>query len=149
MRDSPVRSPKTAYIRLLAWIYISLLSIVTVARASLSAADDPLGPAIEAARKTRDEKQLQDLKTQLEQKIAQNPNDAGVYFDLARVQEYLVDVDEMRKDKKAAGEAVDKAIEAAQRSVQRNDKFKCIGRRRRAWCTKAELHARADSQTPK
>src|SRR5260370_29760121 len=122
MRDSPVRSPKTAYIRLLAWIYISLLSIVPVACASVSAADDPLGPAIEAARKTRDEKQLQDLKRQLEQKIAQNPNDAGVYFDLARVQEYLVDVDEMRKDKKAAGEAVDKAIEAAQRSVQFNDK---------------------------
>ncbi len=76
-----MRSPKAAYIRLLAWIYVSLLSIVPGARASLSAADDPLGPAIEAARKTRDEKQLQDLKTQLEQNIAQNSNNASMYFD--------------------------------------------------------------------
>src|SRR5258708_17023404 len=41
-----------------------------------------------AARKTRDEKQLQSLKAQLEQMIAQNPNDAGLYLDLAKVQEY-------------------------------------------------------------
>ncbi len=53
-----MHSPKTAYICLLAWIYVSLLSIVPGARASVSAADDPLGPATEAARKTRDEKQV-------------------------------------------------------------------------------------------
>src|SRR6266704_2794405 len=41
---------------------------------------------------------------------------------LARVQEYLVDVYEMRKDKKSAAETVDKAIDAAQRSIQINDK---------------------------
>src|SRR5882724_8875910 len=29
------------------------------------------------------------------------------------------------------------------------DKFECIGRRRSAWCTKAELSDRADSETPK
>jgi tetratricopeptide (TPR) repeat protein len=38
------------------------------------------------------------------------------------VQGYLVDVYEMRKDKKAAAAAIDKAIEAAQRSIQLNDK---------------------------
>ena len=29
------------------------------------------------------------------------------------------------------------------------EKFECIGRRRSAWCTKAELSDRADSETPK
>jgi tetratricopeptide (TPR) repeat protein len=62
------------------------------------------------------------VKAQLEQKIAQNPNDAGLYLDLARVRGYFLDVYETRKDKKAAGEAVDKAIEAVQRSIQLNDK---------------------------
>jgi tetratricopeptide (TPR) repeat protein len=62
------------------------------------------------------------VKAQLEQKIVQSPNHAGTYLDLARVQEYLLDVYEMRKDKKAAGETVDKAVDAAQRSIQLNDK---------------------------
>src|SRR5258708_1604163 len=30
-----------------------------------------------------------------------------------------------------------------------NDKFECISRRRSAWCTKAELSDRADSETPR
>src|ERR1700686_2295297 len=30
-----------------------------------------------------------------------------------------------------------------------DDKFECIGRRRSAWCTKAELSDRADSETPR
>src|SRR6266852_1313951 len=29
------------------------------------------------------------------------------------------------------------------------DKFECIGRRRSAWCTKAELSDQADSETPR
>jgi len=117
-----MRSPNSAYLRFLAVAYAALLSIAPGAPAPVSAADDPLGPAVEASRKTRDEKQLQSLKAQLEQMIAQNPNDAGLYLDLAKVQEYILDVYEMRKDKKAAGEAVDKAIDAAQRSIQLNDK---------------------------
>jgi len=117
-----MRSPNSAYLRFLAVAYAALLSIAPGAPAPVSAADDPLGPAVEASRKTRDEKQLQSLKAQLEQMIAQNPNDAGLYLDLAKVQEYILDVYEMRKDKMAAGEAVDKAIDAAQRSIQLNDK---------------------------
>jgi tetratricopeptide (TPR) repeat protein len=117
-----MHSLKSAYLRLLRVAYVVLLSILPGAPASVSAADDPLGAAVEAARKTHDEKQLQSLKTQLEQKIAQNSKDAGVYLDLARVQQYLLDVYELRKDKKAAGDAVDKAIDAAQRSIQLNDK---------------------------
>ena len=113
---------KSSYPRLLAVLYVALLSIGLGAPASASAADDPVGTAVEAARRTHDEKQLQSLKAQLEQMIAQKPNDAGLYLDLARVQEYFLDVYEMRKDKKAAGEAIDKAIDAAQRSIQLNDK---------------------------
>src|SRR4029077_8393203 len=30
-----------------------------------------------------------------------------------------------------------------------NGKFECIGRRRSAWCTKAELSDEADSETPR
>src|SRR2546428_627959 len=30
-----------------------------------------------------------------------------------------------------------------------DDEFECIGRRRSAWCTKAELSDRADSETPR
>jgi cytochrome c-type biogenesis protein CcmH/NrfG len=108
--------------RLVALAYVVLLSIALGMAASISASDDPLGAAVEAARKTHDEKQLQSVKTQLEQKIAQNANDAGLYLDLARVQEYFVDVYEMRKDKKAAAEGVDRAIDAAQQSIRLNDK---------------------------
>jgi tetratricopeptide (TPR) repeat protein len=117
-----MRSSKSSYPRLLAVLYVALLSIGLGAPASASAADDPLGAAVEAARRTHDEKQLQSLNAQLEQMIAQNPNDAGLYLDLAKVQEYFLDAYETRKDKKAAGEAVDKAIDAAQQSIQLNDK---------------------------
>lgn len=86
------------------------------------AADDPSAAAVEAARKTHNEAQLQSVKTQLEQAISQNPNDAVAYYDLGRVHAYLADVYEMRKDKKATVSAIDKAIEAVQHSIQLNDK---------------------------
>jgi tetratricopeptide (TPR) repeat protein len=117
-----MRTSKSAYLRFLAVAYVALLSAASAVPGSASAADDPLGAAVEAARKTHDEKQLQSLKAQLEQMIAQNPNDAGLYLDLAKVQEYFLDVYETRRDKKVAGEAVDKAIDAAQQSIQLNDK---------------------------
>src|SRR6202171_2073292 len=117
-----MRSPKSAYLRFLALSYIALLSIASTVPACVSAADDPLGAAVEAGRHNHDEKTLSSLTAQLEQKISHNPDDAGLYLDLAKVQEYFLDVYEMRKDKKAAGEAVDKAIDAAQRSIQLNDK---------------------------
>ncbi len=110
-----MRSRKSVYLRLLGVAYVALLSIAPGTSASVSAADHALGAAVEASRKTHDEKQLQSLKAQLEQMIAQNPNDAGIYLELARVHEYFLDVYEMRKDKKAAEEAVDKAIHPAQR----------------------------------
>jgi tetratricopeptide (TPR) repeat protein len=108
--------------RLIAAASAALLSLAPAAMASLAEADDALGAAVEAARRTHDEKQLQFVKAQLEQKIVQNVNDAGLYLDLARVQAYFADVYEMRKDKKAAAEAVDRAIAAVQRSIQLNEK---------------------------
>jgi tetratricopeptide (TPR) repeat protein len=115
-------SRKSAHLCLLAGACLTLPAIAPYVRASASAVDDPVGAAVEAARKTHDEKQLQSLKTQLEQKIAESPNDAGLYLDFARVQGYFADAYEMRKDKKAAAAAVDKAIDAVQRSIQFNDK---------------------------
>ena len=83
--------------------------------------DAPLSAAVQAARKTHDETQLQSLKTQLEQKTLKDPKDANSYLDLAKVNAYLLDVYEMRKDKKAAVAAVDRAIEMAQHALQSND----------------------------
>ena len=78
--------------------------------------------SVEAARKTHDEKQLQCVRTQLTQRVAENPNDAVSYYNLARVQSYLLDVYEMRKEKRTAAAEVDRAIEAAQRSLALKDK---------------------------
>jgi tetratricopeptide (TPR) repeat protein len=118
-----MRSPKRKYLSFLtaAYFFALFLSVPGVP-ASVSAVDDLVAAALEAARKTHDEKQLQSVKMQLDQRIAQNPSEAGLYLGLARVEGYFADVYEMRKDKKAAAEAVDKAIEAVQRSVQLNDK---------------------------
>src|SRR6266478_4209600 len=114
-----MRIPKIANLAVPAVMVLALFSIPSTACVSVLAEDDALGAAVEAARKT--EKQLQSLKTQLEQTIAQNPNDVGSYLNLARVQEYFADFYDMRKDKKAAGVAVDKAIDAAQRSIHLQD----------------------------
>lgn len=50
---------------------------------SQAQAGDPLTASLEAARRTRDESQLQLLKTQLDQRISQNPNDAQAQYQLA------------------------------------------------------------------
>jgi len=116
-------SPKSACLRLpKAACFFALFFFAPGVPASVSVADDPFAAAVEAARKTHDEKQLRSVKTQLEQKSAESPNDAGLYLNLARVQGYFADVYETRKDKKAAGDAVDRAIDAAQRSIELNDK---------------------------
>ena len=116
-----MRSLDHARLSVLAVMLVVIPSTATRSSASLWAADDPLAAALETARKSHDETQLQSLRAQLEHKTAQNAEDAGSYLALARVHEYLLDVCEMRKDKKAAA-AVDKAIEAVQRSIQLNDK---------------------------
>src|SRR5260370_40776383 len=77
-RDLTMPSSGSDSFRLLDVACVALLSIVPGALASVGAMDDPLATAVEAARKTRDEKQLQAVKTQLEQKIARNPNDVAL-----------------------------------------------------------------------
>jgi tetratricopeptide (TPR) repeat protein len=114
--------PKKQYSRFLAMLAIATIAIAPCASVLVRAADDPFAAAIEAARKTRDEPQLQSLTTRLEESIARNANDALTYFDLALVRSYLMDVFEIRTDKKAAAATVDKAIEAAQHAIQLNDK---------------------------
>jgi hypothetical protein len=39
--------------------------------------------------------------------------------------------------------------EMRKHGLQSLDKFECIGRRRSAWCTKAELSESADSEAPR
>src|SRR5260370_9778741 len=120
-RDLTMPSSGSDSFRLLDVACVALLSIVPGALASVGAMDDPLATAVEAARKTRDEKQLQAVKTQLEQKIARNPNDAWLYLDVARIQGYFADVYEIRKDKRAESEAADKRIEPCPPSFYPND----------------------------
>ena len=89
---------------------------------AVAQADDPLAAPLESARRKRDPIQLESLRTQLQQRLSQNPNDAVGQYELATVESFLADVAEMRKDKKAAATAVDNAIEAVQRSIQLNEK---------------------------
>jgi len=98
------------------------LSLALAAAARGPRAVDALAAAVEAAGKTHEEAQLQSLKTQLEQKVAQNPTDAESYLELAKVNAYLTDVYEMRKDKKSQIASVDRAIEAVEHAIQLNDK---------------------------
>src|SRR5580693_2838400 len=117
-----MRLSKKPYYPLVAILAIVIFALSSGASFPLGATDDSFAPAIEAARKTRDEPQLQSLTTRLEESITRNAADAVTYFGLALVRSYLMDVYEMRKDKKAAAVAVDKAIEAVQHSIQLNDK---------------------------
>jgi tetratricopeptide (TPR) repeat protein len=115
-------SPGNLALRLILLVLPALLSFALIATKLVCAADDALAAALESARKTRDEKQLTLLQTQLERQIAQNSNDAVLFLDLTIVRFYLLDVYEMRKDKKDAAADVDKAIEAALHSMLLNDK---------------------------
>jgi tetratricopeptide (TPR) repeat protein len=100
------------------------LAVFTIAAPLVPRAqtDDSLAAPLEDARRKRDELQLESLKTHLAQRISQNPSDALSEYRLALVQSYLADVAEEKKDKKAATTAVEKAVEAAQRSIQLNDR---------------------------
>jgi tetratricopeptide (TPR) repeat protein len=98
------------------------LGLMSSAFTAPAQTDDPLAPALEAARRKRDRSQLESLKSQLEQRAGQNPKDALSPYKLALVYSYLVDVAESCKDKKAAIAALDKAIEADLRAIQLDDK---------------------------
>jgi len=84
--------------------------------------DDPLATTLEPALRKHDAQELQSLRSQLEERVKQNPNDAQSEYQLARVHACLADVAETGKDKKPASAEVDKAIDAVQRSIQLNDK---------------------------
>ncbi|PWT87482.1 MAG: hypothetical protein C5B56_10355 [Proteobacteria bacterium] len=85
-------------------------------------AGDPLEPAIEAARRTRDEQQLRTLLSQVQRRASEKGGDAAAHFDSALVHSYLADTLEMRKDRKAAAKEVDQAIEAVERSIRLEEK---------------------------
>jgi cytochrome c-type biogenesis protein CcmH/NrfG len=102
--------------------FLLTLSLVMSSDFVAVAQADDLAAPLESARRKRDPAQLESLRTQLQQRLSQNPNDAVGQYELAAVESFLADVAEMRKDKKAAATAVDNAIEAVQRSIQLNEK---------------------------
>ena len=71
---------------------IALWFVVISPAFAAAQTDDPLAPAMESARRKRDPVQLESLKSQLEQRISQNPKDASSQYKLALVDSYLVDV---------------------------------------------------------
>lgn len=89
---------------------------------SLRADDASLRASLKTAQKTHEEGRLQSLEAQLGQEISRDPQDASAYLDLAKVNAYLADVFEMRKDKNKEKAAVDRAIELAEHAIQLNDK---------------------------
>jgi len=113
---------RRARVRFALLLMASLLVGMVSDFVAVAQADDPLAAVLESARRKRDPVQLESLRTQLQQRLSQNPNDAVGQYELATVESFLGDVAEMRKDNKAAAKAVDKAIEAAQRSIQLNEK---------------------------
>ncbi|HWZ98092.1 MAG TPA: tetratricopeptide repeat protein [Candidatus Dormibacteraeota bacterium] len=84
--------------------------------------EDVLARAVESARITRDEGQLNSLKAEFEKRVAQNNCEARCYYEQARVQLYLSDVFDLRKDKKQAAAATDRGIDTALHSLQMNEK---------------------------
>jgi hypothetical protein len=115
---SHLNTNKPQALRLAIFLTWALLSCFTT-RAQTA---DPLAPAMESARRKRDAVQLEALKSQLDRRIHQDPNDSQARYQLALVEGYLVDVAERRKDKKAATASLDEAIQAAQLSIKLNDK---------------------------
>jgi tetratricopeptide (TPR) repeat protein len=114
-----IRSAAKRALHSLAILIVGLALCTPRIRAAQNSSD-PIAVALEAARRTHDETQLHAVATQVQQKIAANAADAMNYFLLAQVHSYLLDVYEWRKDKKNAGATMDKAIEAAQHSIQLN-----------------------------
>jgi tetratricopeptide (TPR) repeat protein len=84
--------------------------------------EDELAPRVEEARVRRDDAQLNSLKTEFEKRVKGNNCSARCLYEQARVQLYLADLYDLRKDKKAAAAATDHGIEVALHSLQVDDK---------------------------
>ena len=100
---------------------IFALLVVLPALSCVGQVGDPLTASIEAARRTRDATQLESIKTQLVDRIEKSANDFASLYQLALVESYLADAAEIRKDKRTAVSAVDKAIDVSLHALQIND----------------------------
>jgi tetratricopeptide (TPR) repeat protein len=97
------------------WLLAGLVSAPLCAEAQTTRSVLP--PALEQARRTHDEAQLRSLETGLTKRMAENLRDPEIPYQLALVESWLLDLCERRNDKKGASAAVDKAIEAARKSI--------------------------------
>ena len=78
---------------------------------------------LEEGRTTLEEKPLAEAKSFFTQQVEQDRTNAELVFQLARVNSYLVEAYAIRNDKKAAGRALDDAIDSVQRALVLNDKL--------------------------
>jgi len=102
--------------------YLGAATILGSQATTSKPSEDGLTGQVEAARMTRDEAQLNLLKAEFEKRTAGSSCDARCYYELGRVELYIADVCELRKDKKAAAAATDRGIEAAQHALQHDEK---------------------------
>lgn len=99
------------------------LAVMVVSKATTSKPEeDALAGQVEATRVTRNEAQLNLLKAEFEKLIAGSSCDPRCYYEFGRVQLYLADAYELRKEKKTASAAADHGIELVQHSLQLDEK---------------------------
>ena len=101
---------------------IFIPGVVSAQAPTTKPSEDALAGGVESARQTRDEAQLNSLKAEIGKRVGQNNCDSRCYYEQARVQLYLADAYDLRKEKKLAAAATDRGIEAAQHSLQLNEK---------------------------
>ena len=106
----------------LASFCLGVATILGAQAAETKPAEDALAEKVEAARVTRDETRLNLLKAESEKRIAGVSCDARCYYEFGRVQLYLADAYELRKEKKAASAAADRGIEMTQHSLQLDER---------------------------
>lgn len=102
--------------------FVLLCTSASAQSASTKPAEDGLAGQVERARLTRDETQLDSLKAKFERRIGQNDCDANCYYELARVQIFLADAYELKKDKKRAQAETERGMEIAQHSLELDGK---------------------------
>jgi tetratricopeptide (TPR) repeat protein len=93
-------------------------------------AQDGLKPKLSAAeaqledgRSTLDDPTLASARRVFEQCVKENAGNSRCYYDLGRVDSYLIDVNERRKDKQGSLRSLDSAIENTQRSIDLDNGF--------------------------
>jgi tetratricopeptide (TPR) repeat protein len=103
-------------------LWLGLMVSTTAQSPVAKPVEDAFAGRVEGARQSRDEAQLNSLKAEFEKRVAEKACDARCYYEFARVESFLADVGDLKKDKKQGQTAIERGIETAQHSLQLDDK---------------------------